>query len=91
MNRHERASLNAQLSALNDELARQKVERSTIAGDWSVLDMRVGDRITLGWKWRNPDRRWWQFWKPRFVDPPLMRVVSVTHSTIDVERGGPEL
>lgn len=18
-------------------------------------------------RWRNPDRRWWQFWKPRYV------------------------
>ncbi len=33
--------------------------------------MKPGDKVTIEGVYRaipNPDRRWWQFWKPRMVD-----------------------
>ena len=37
-------------------------------------EMRGGDRLTIAGVMmarRNPDRRWWQLWKPRFVASEL--------------------
>lgn len=79
MNQAERRSLDAQIAAFNEERARQKAECVQMT---SALGLKVGDRATFGWKWRNPDRHWWQLWKPRFVPMPPFRVVSVTHSEL---------
>lgn len=32
--------------------------------------MKSGDSLTIAGVWRkipNPDRKWWQFWRPRMV------------------------
>ena len=34
------------------------------------MEIKTGDTITIAGVMRkaiNPDRRWWQFWKPRMV------------------------
>jgi len=36
--------------------------------------MKPGDNFTIAGihrKVRNGKRRWWQFWKPRYIDGPL--------------------
>lgn len=40
------------------------------------LDVKVGDIFTVGGVHTavpNTERRWWQFWKPRWVIGPLQR------------------
>lgn len=47
------------------------------------MDLRAGDHFTIAGIYvavRNPDRKWWQFWKPRFVaDPAQLRMFAVTN------------
>lgn len=52
--------------------------------DLPVMDkgmgMHVGDKFTIAGVRRsvpNPDRRWWQWWKPRTVPGPPMEFTCV--------------
>lgn len=47
--------------------------------------IRVGDTVTAQMMIKNPDRRWWQFWKPKFVsDLRTFTVSDVVCSTVDL-------
>lgn len=59
----------------------------------SELGFKVGDVVTIEgeWTYPNPNRCWWQFWKPKRIktDLPAQYVVTGTASStiyLDDER-----
>lgn len=47
------------------------------------LPIKVGDSFTIAGVYplyRNPDRRWWQVWKPRWVREGFLQTFKVTET-----------
>lgn len=46
--------------------------------------MELGETVTIAGIYEqvpNPARRWWQFWRPRFVAGPELRKFTITART----------
>jgi hypothetical protein len=51
-----------------------------IPGIYSIKALRVGDEVTFEGVRElapNPNRRWWQIWKPRFVEGAALQKFRV--------------
>jgi hypothetical protein len=55
-------------------------ETFTVPGVYRVRPIKTGDKVTISGCYarvRNPDRKWWQLWKPRMVTTKELQQFTV--------------